>query len=134
MKKVAGTLRIELAQYRELEAFAKFGSDLDPATQRQLRRGERLVEVLKQGQYRPMPVEEQIAIIFVATQGLLDPLPVHQVRAFEQEFLERLRLRYAEQLKQLAHTGELSDELAQIFRKEAQALIEVYTSSEAQPA
>lgn len=134
MKKVAGTLRIELAQYRELEAFAKFGSDLDPATQRQLRRGERLVEVLKQGQYRPMPVEEQIAIIFVATQGLLDPLPVHQVRAFEQEFLERLRLRYAEQLKQLAQTGELTDELAQIFRKEAQALIEVYTSSEAQPA
>ncbi|AEN72244.1 ATP synthase subunit alpha [Rhodothermus marinus SG0.5JP17-172] len=134
MKKVAGTLRIELAQYRELEAFAKFGSDLDPATQRQLRRGERLVEVLKQGQYQPMPVEEQIAIIYVATQGLLDRLPVEKVRPFEREFLERLRLRHADKLKALAETGDLTDELTEIFRKEAEALIEVYLSGETQPA
>lgn len=134
MKKVAGTLRIELAQYRELEAFAKFGSDLDPATQRQLRRGERLVEVLKQGQYQPMPVEEQIAIIYVATQGLLDQLPVEKVRPFERELLERLQLRYADELKALAQTGHLTDELTEIFRKEAESLIEVYLSGETQPA
>ena len=82
MKKVSGTLRLDLAQYRNLEAFAKFGSDLDPATQRQLNRGARLVEVLKQGQYEPVPVEEQVAIIFVAGQGFIDDVPVDRVREF----------------------------------------------------
>ncbi len=128
MKKVAGTLRLDLAQYRELEAFAKFGSDLDPATQRQLRRGERLVEVLKQGQYQPMPVEQQIAIIFVATQGILDPLPAGQVRAFEAELLERITLRHPDMMAEIRNTGQMSDAVADLIRREAENLVGVYTT------
>ncbi len=91
MKKVAGSLRLELAQYREMAAFAQFGSDLDAATKRQLDRGERLVEVLKQGQYVPLPVEKQIVIIYAATNGYLDALPANAVQRYERElyaFLE----------------------------------------------
>jgi F-type H+-transporting ATPase subunit alpha len=83
MKKVAGTLRLDLAQYRELAAFAQFGSDLDKTSQAQLNRGKRLIEILKQPQYQPLPVEKQIAIIFAGTTGLVDDLPVEQIRAFE---------------------------------------------------
>jgi len=83
MKKVAGTLRLDLAQYRELAAFAQFGSDLDKSSQAQLSRGKRLIEILKQPQYQPLPVEKQIAIIFAGTTGLVDDLPVEQIRAFE---------------------------------------------------
>ncbi|HLB55049.1 MAG TPA: F0F1 ATP synthase subunit alpha [Gemmatimonadales bacterium] len=90
MKQVAGPLRLSLAQYRELEAFAQFGSDLDAATQRQLARGARLVEVLKQLQYDPMPVERQVAIIFAVTNGYLDDLDVRHIRKWEREFLEYL--------------------------------------------
>ena len=78
MRQVAGTLRLDLAQYRELAAFAQFGSDLDQATQKQLNRGQRLVEILKQPQYQPLPVEKQVAIIFAATNGYLDAVPVEQ--------------------------------------------------------
>jgi len=117
MKKVAGTLRIDLAQFRELEAFAKFGSDLDPATQRQLRRGERLVEVLKQGQYEPVPVEEQIAVIFVATQGILDSVPIERVREYEREFVQRLRMQHADLLAGIAQSGQLSDEAAEQLKQ-----------------
>jgi F-type H+-transporting ATPase subunit alpha len=84
MKKVAGTLRLDLAQYRELAAFAQFGSDLDKASQAQLNRGKRLVELLKQKQYAPLPVEKQIAIVFAGTTGMLDDLPVEQIREFEE--------------------------------------------------
>jgi F-type H+-transporting ATPase subunit alpha len=90
MKQVAGPLRLSLAQFRELEAFAQFGSDLDAATQRQLARGARLVEVLKQPQYAPVPVEEQVAIIYAVTNGHLDEVPVEQVRRWEQQFLAYL--------------------------------------------
>ncbi|MDX1548378.1 MAG: F0F1 ATP synthase subunit alpha, partial [Rhodothermales bacterium] len=114
------------AQYRELEAFAKFGSDLDPATQRQLRRGERLVEVLKQGQYDPVPVEEQVAIIYVATQGLLDPVPVERLKEFENEFIERLRLRHEDALTSIRTTGKLSDEAAETLKTQAAELAELY--------
>src|SRR5512135_1732832 len=93
MKKVAGRLRIELAQYRELEAFAKFGSDLDKSTQQALRRGSRLVELLKQGQYVPMPVENQVVSIFVGTNGYLDGLPLEDVQRFEKELLEMMDLK-----------------------------------------
>jgi F-type H+-transporting ATPase subunit alpha len=86
MKQVAGTLRLDLAQYRELAAFAQFGSDLDQATQRQLARGQRLVEILKQPQYRPMDVEQQVLILWAATTGQLDEIPVDQVRRFEADF------------------------------------------------
>jgi F-type H+-transporting ATPase subunit alpha len=90
MKQVAGPLRLNLAQFRELEAFAQFGSDLDAATQRQLARGGRLVEVLKQPQYRPMPVEQQVAIIYAVTSGYLDDVDTKHVRAWERDFLEYL--------------------------------------------
>jgi F-type H+-transporting ATPase subunit alpha len=86
MKQVAGRLRLDLAQYRELEAFSQFGSELDPATQRQLARGERIVEVLKQPQYRPMPVEQQVVIIFAVTNGFLDDVAVEKIKAWEQGF------------------------------------------------
>ena len=90
MKKVAGTLRLDLAQYRELAAFAQFGSDLDKSSQAQLARGKRLVEVLKQKQYAPIPVEKQIAIVYAGTSGVLDDVPVEQVRAFEEELYKFL--------------------------------------------
>jgi F-type H+/Na+-transporting ATPase subunit alpha len=91
MKQVAGRLRLDLAQFRELEAFAQFGSDLDATTQKQLARGQRIVEVLKQPQYAPMPVEHQVLIIYAVTNGHLDDVPVEQVRAFEHGFHEFLR-------------------------------------------
>jgi F-type H+-transporting ATPase subunit alpha len=94
MKQVAGPLRLNLAQYRELAAFAQFGSDLDKSSQAQLNRGKRLVEILKQAQYKPLPVEKQVAIIFAGTQGLLDDIAVEDCRAFEVElykFLENSR-------------------------------------------
>ena len=90
MKQVAGPLRLSLAQFRELEAFAQFGSDLDPATQRQLNRGARLVEILKQPQYQPVPVEKQVAIIYAVTNGFLDDVPTEQVRKWERDFLSGL--------------------------------------------
>ena len=123
MKKVSGTLRLDLAQYRELEAFAKFGSDLDPATQRQLNRGARLVEVLKQGQYEPVPVEEQIAIIYVAGKGLIDGVPVPRVREFEREFREALRLKHADALGGVRTAGKLTDEATAAFEQEAADLV-----------
>ena len=83
MRQVAGTLRLDLAQYRELAAFSQFGSDLDKATQAQLARGQRLTEILKQGQYQPLPFSKQILIIYAGTQGLLDDMPVEQLRDFE---------------------------------------------------
>jgi F-type H+-transporting ATPase subunit alpha len=128
MKKVSGTLRLDLAQYRNLEAFAKFGSDLDPATQRQLSRGARLVEVLKQGQYEPVPVEEQVAIIYVAGKGLIDDVPVGQVREFEREFREALRLKHGPALASVATTGQLTDEAVAAFEQEARDLSARYAS------
>jgi F-type H+-transporting ATPase subunit alpha len=88
MRQVAGSMKLELAQYRELAAFAQFGSDLDKATQNQLNRGQRLVEVLKQKQFSPLPFSKQILIIFAGTSGFLDDLPVDQVRDFEAELYE----------------------------------------------
>ena len=96
MKKVAGSLRLDLAQYRELEAFAQFGSDLDPATQRQLARGERTVEILKQGQYAPLPVDEQVMSIFAVTQGYLDDLQPSDIRSWERSFHEYMRSAHPE--------------------------------------
>ena len=86
MKKIAGRLRLDLAQYRELAAFAQFGSDLDKATQAQLTRGQRTVEILKQGQYEPLPLYKQVLIIYTATQGHLDDMPVESLKQFEIEF------------------------------------------------
>ncbi len=111
MRQIAGKLRLDLAQYRELAAFAQFGSDLDRATQLQLARGQRMVEVLKQGQYVPLPVERQIAIIFAGTQGMLDDLPVDQVRPFEEFLYPVLERKHAALLGDIASKKELTDEL-----------------------
>jgi F-type H+/Na+-transporting ATPase subunit alpha len=111
MKKVAGRLRLDLAQFRELEAFAQFGSDLDAATQRQLARGERTVEVLKQPQYRPMSVEQQVAVIFAVTNGLIDQVPVNRVRQWEEGFLDFLAVQRTEILDGIREQKALSDEL-----------------------
>ena len=117
MKKVAGTLRLDLAAFRELEAFAQLGTELDQATQRQLDRGQRMVELLKQPQYRPYPVSEQIVSLFAATQGFLDDLPVPQVRPFEEAMLKHFRDEYPEVLEELGRTGEMSSDLSDRIRQ-----------------
>jgi F-type H+-transporting ATPase subunit alpha len=111
MKRVAGTLKLELAMFRELEAFARFGSDLDKATQQQLRRGSRLTEILKQNQYSPLPVEKQITIIFAATQGYLDELPVESLRRFEAEMHETMELRHKDVLNGIADKKDLTEDI-----------------------
>jgi F-type H+-transporting ATPase subunit alpha len=111
MRQVAGKLRLDLAQYRELAAFAQFGSDLDRATQAQLARGQRMVELLKQGQYQPLPVEKQVAIIFAGSQGLLDDVPVDAVRAFEEFFYGYLERRHPQMLAEIKDKKEISDSL-----------------------
>jgi F-type H+/Na+-transporting ATPase subunit alpha len=110
MKSISGTLRLELAQYRELEAFAAFASDLDATSKAQLARGTRMMELLKQGQYQPMAVEEQVVSIFIGTKGYLDSVPVADVRRFETEVLENLRHRNAGILEEIRTTGKLSDD------------------------
>ena len=111
MRQVAGRLRLDLSQYRELAAFAQFGSDLDRATQARLARGERMTEILKQEQYAPMPVEEQVAIIFAGVNGLLDDLEVSQIRPFEKAFLEHLRAEKPEILQAIREQKALDDKL-----------------------
>ncbi|MCC2310102.1 F0F1 ATP synthase subunit alpha [Cellulomonas chengniuliangii] len=110
MKKVSGTLKIDLAQFRSLEAFAMFASDLDAASRGQLTRGARLMELLKQGQYSPYPVEDQVASIWAGTKGKLDDVPLEDVRRFESELLESLR-RNTEVLSTIAATGKLDDDV-----------------------
>src|SRR5439155_512916 len=111
MRQVAGTLRLDLAQYRELAAFAQFGSDLDKSTQAQLTRGARLVEILKQPQYEPLAVEKQIAIIFAGTNGYLDPIPVAELRTFETELYAFLESRHPDILRTIADKKQLDDAL-----------------------
>src|SRR5262249_24600152 len=111
MRQVAGTLRLDLAQYRELAAFAQFGSDLDQATQRQLNRGKRLTEILKQPQYRPLAVEKQIVIIFAATNGYLDQVPVEKLRAYEEDLYRFLETRGAALVKAISEKKTLDDDV-----------------------
>jgi F-type H+-transporting ATPase subunit alpha len=111
MKQVAGTLRLDLAQFRELAAFAMFASDLDKATQQQLARGQRLVEVLKQPQYQPMDVDKQIAIIWAATNGYVDEVPVERVREYEAEFLSFLENAKGSLLEGIRTKKQLDDDL-----------------------
>jgi F-type H+-transporting ATPase subunit alpha len=117
MKSVAGTLRLDLAQYRELEAFAKFGSDLDKATLAQLTRGERMVEILKQNQYVPMDVEKQVAIIFSASKGHLDDIPADKVSDFETGLFEYLDANAADSLASIVSEGKITDENAGTLEK-----------------
>jgi F-type H+-transporting ATPase subunit alpha len=111
MRQVAGRMRLDLAQFRELAAFAQFASDLDPATRRQIDRGQRLTEVLKQPQYDPMPVEEQVVVIWAATNGPMDDVPVNRVREFEAQYLDYLRASKPELLERIVKDQRLSDEL-----------------------
>ena len=110
MKKFAGSLRLDLAQFRELEAFAQMGTELDAATKKQLDRGIRLVEILKQGQYVPMPVEEQVAIIFSGTQGYIDKVPLEKVKDFETKYLAYMRSSNRDLLSEISTTGEVKSE------------------------
>ncbi len=109
MKRVAGTLRLDLAAYRELEAFAQFGSDLDEATQKRLARGQRTVEVLKQGLHKPLPVEKQVLILYALTQGFLDDIPVEDITRFEEEFLAWADTNAKEVLDIIRETKDLPD-------------------------
>jgi F-type H+-transporting ATPase subunit alpha len=111
MKQVAGTLRLEMAQYRELAAFAQFGSDLDKATQAQLNRGARLVEVLKQDQYAPLPVAKQVLIIFAGTNGYMDDMPVEKCRPFEKFLYNFLDSSHPELERKLLEKKELTDDM-----------------------
>ena len=120
MRQVAGRLRLDLAAYRSLAAFAQFGSDLDPATKAQLDRGARLTEVLKQGQYSPLPVHEEVAVIWVATNGYLDDVSVEQAREFETEFLQNLRTAHPDLLQRIASEQALSDELIAALKTAAE--------------
>jgi F-type H+-transporting ATPase subunit alpha len=117
MKSVAGTLRLDLAQYRELEAFSKFGSDLDKATMAQLTRGERMVEILKQNQYVPMDVEKQVAIIFAASKGHLDDIDISKILEFETGLSEYLEANAADSLAAIVSEGKITDETAENLEK-----------------
>jgi len=125
MKKVAGTLKLDQAQFRELEAFSKFGSDLDASTKAVLDKGSRNVEILKQNQFSPVPVEKQIAIIYLGTKGLLSNVPIEKVKQFEKDFLELLEIQHRGVLDQLAK-GILNDEITGTLEKVAKELVPNY--------
>jgi F-type H+-transporting ATPase subunit alpha len=112
MKKVAGRVKGELAQYREMAAFAQFGSDLDATTQRLLNRGARLTELLKQPQFSPLKMEEQVCVIYAGVNGYLDPIPVNRVRAFEDGLLGAMRTAHGDILKDIREARDLSDATA----------------------
>lgn len=122
MKKVAGTLKLDQAQYRELEAFSKFGSDLDAATKAVLNKGARNVEILKQGQYAPVTVEKQIAIIYLGTKGLLNEVPINKIKAFEAEYLQVLEMKHPQLLTELKK-GNISDDIAKQLEAVAKEVV-----------
>jgi F-type H+-transporting ATPase subunit alpha len=125
MKKIAGTLKVDQAQYRELEAFSKFGSDLDASTLAILNKGAKNVEILKQGQYAPVPIEKQIAIIYCGTMGLLKDVPVNKVKEFENEYLEYLDLKHRDILDLLSE-GTLNNDITNVLEKTALDLVSKY--------
>jgi F-type H+-transporting ATPase subunit alpha len=127
MKKVAGSLRLDLAQYRELEAFTKFGTELDKSTQTQLNRGERLIEVLKQPQYEPVSMENQVITICVVGQGLIDEVPVEKVSRFEKEFLAFISQSHPQVRATIKDTGELSGDTAKEIKRLCQEFLKDFT-------
>ncbi|TSA25764.1 MAG: F0F1 ATP synthase subunit alpha [Ignavibacteriales bacterium] len=129
MKKVAGSLKLDLAQYRELEAFAKFGSDLDKSTLRTLGKGARLVELLKQGQYAPVPVEKQVLSVFVGTNNYFETIEVKDVKRFEKEFLEYVELKYPQILENILVTKEMKDDTLQLVKKAVEEFVEKFKKS-----
>jgi len=129
MKQVAGTLRLDLAQYRELAAFAQFGSDLDKTTQQQLNRGARLVEILKQPQYQPLPMEKQVTILFAGTRGLLDELPVEVLQDFEQELYAFIEKKHPAIFSELAEKQIISEELDKKMRAAIQECVKEFKAN-----
>lgn len=125
MKKVAGTLKLDQAQYRELEAFAKFGSDLDPATKRTIERGRRNVEVLKQPQFSPVAVERQVAIVYASTNGLIDNVPLDKVKEFEKQYLTLLASEHKAMLEEVRKGG-FNDQIAETLKKVAVDLVKSF--------
>jgi F-type H+-transporting ATPase subunit alpha len=117
MKTVAGPIKGELAQYREMAAFAKFGSDLDASTQKMLARGERLTELLKQPQYKPFAVEEQVAVIYAGTRGYLDPFPTARVGAFQESLLSKLKTSYPQFLEGIRKEKTLTPALEAMLKE-----------------
>merc|ERR1712170_32756 len=111
MKQVAGSMKLELAQYREVAAFAQFGSDLDAATQQLLNRGVRLTELLKQGQYVPMAVEEQVSVIYCGVRGMLDKLDPSEITAFEKDYMAHLKTSHQGLLDQIRNDGQIKEEV-----------------------
>ena len=126
MKKVAGSLKLDLAQYRELEAFAKFGADLDKSTQRTLSRGSRLVELLKQGQYSPVPVEKQVVSIYLGTNGLLDEIPIYEIKRFEKEITEFIEVNYNNIYESIRKEKQLSDATIAEIKKAAHEISKTF--------
>jgi len=116
MKKVAGKLRLELAQYRELASFAQFGSDLDEATKKQINRGARLTEILKQSQYEPFPFEYQVAVLYAGVNGLIDDVPLDKIKTFERGLLEYLHTSKREVLDGIGTQKELSEENEKLLK------------------
>jgi F-type H+-transporting ATPase subunit alpha len=133
MRQVAGSLRLDLSQYRELEAFAAFGSDLDPTSRAALERGSRLVELLKQPQFSPVPVEEQVVSIFLGTRGYLDPVPVEDVSRFESEFRDHLRRNHEGILTEIRESGQLTDDTAERLVKAIEEFTQQFTTSAGEP-
>lgn len=129
MKKVAGSLKLDLAQYRELEAFAKFGSDLDKSTQRTLSKGARLVELLKQGQFSPVPVERQVVSIYLGTNNYLDSIPVADVKRFEREIQEFIGVKYNQIYENIKKEKALSDETINEIKKASEEFLTVFKKS-----
>ncbi len=129
MRKVVGTLKLDLAQYRELAAFAQFGSDLDKATQARLIRGERTMEILKQDQYQPMSVEQQVASIYSAIKGYLDDIPVHDVKRFEKELLSYINTNHSDVLKDLREVKDLTSEIEEKLRKAIESFKKTFVAS-----
>lgn len=128
MRKVAGRLRLDLAQFRELEAFAQFGTDLDKSTQTQINRGRRTAEILKQKQYAPLPVEKQVMIIYAAVNGYLDEIDLDKIARFEEDFFRFIDQRYAELSKKIFDTGELDDSAEQELKKAIQEFKEQFVA------
>jgi F-type H+-transporting ATPase subunit alpha len=130
MKKVAGKMRLELASYREMKAFAQFGSDLDKATQQQLARGERMTELLKQAQYSPMSMEEQVVVIYAGTNGFIDEYPISALSRYEKELLAFVRGRKKELLDTMRTTGKLDDDVEKQLRDALTEFAKTFSVSE----
>jgi F-type H+-transporting ATPase subunit alpha len=129
MKKMAGTLKLDLAQYRELEAFAKFGSDLDKSTQRTLAKGARLVELLKQDQYQPVPIEKQVISLYLGTNGYLEDIAIYDVKRFEKEALEFFEVKYNDIFETIKKEKDLNPETMEKIKKAGTEFLNVFKKS-----